>query len=208
MCVYKCFFQKIYWKKRDALTPRAPLLCLPPSRMHTHTHTHTHRHLDVICCGTGQKSQNMHLAPLPCWTFASKQPTAVPSISARGRPSLRARACRSLSASPSIQQPPYSRHLHIFIMQNANAVVFLILTKSLHFGEKKVFLIVHPNEAHIDFTLMMSFCDNFIISLANHCETLRTEGKLELPLRRKMNADQESINSERKEKSYQSSPKG
>ena len=52
--------------------------------------------------------------------------------------SIRARARRSLSASPSIQQPPYSRHLHThthtLIMQNANVFFFLVFNeRTVHF---------------------------------------------------------------------------
>lgn len=114
------------------------------------------------------------------------------SISARGRPSIRARACRSLSASP-IQQPPYSRHLHIFIMQNANAVVLHILTNAeCTFASMCVSSLFIQKKVHIDFMLMSFFYDHVlkIILSANHWETLRTEEESELSFRRRMNAHQ------------------
>lgn len=90
-----------------------PFLSLPLERANTHCYH---------CGATGQKrkkSLQILQTFLPfSGPLTSKKSTDVVSQQRSIRcPSICAPACRFLSASSPIQQPPYSWHLHIFNMQ-------------------------------------------------------------------------------------------
>lgn len=113
--------------------------CIDPC-CHTHsstrtrtsrqTHTRAHTRTSYLCCSRTEKVSIYIQLFCPLGLLRVNSLQLWPASALEVAPSIRARACRSLSASPSIQQSPYSRHLHILIMQNANAVVFLILTRT------------------------------------------------------------------------------
>ena len=127
--------------------------------------------------------------------------------------SIRARARRSLSASPSIQQPPYSRHLHTHTHTHSSCKMqmsFLSRLQRTHCALLEICggfppLRIPQNEVHVDCMHMgelydhLSLCQKERIMLsANHCE--RGRGIRALLQEEKRRLNQESIVSVHKER--------
>lgn len=161
---------KIITNTDDAISPpRDPPLFPLLSSLRAHTRTHH----QPKCVGTGtNQSPNKHLSPVTSRTFCEST-SAVSYGRSRGSAPVRVRACRSLSASPSIQQPPYSADPHIFIMKNANVLLGL--------NERAVRLLTprwSPFHVQLKWVLILFSWQAFLIFLflmtlsANHCQTI------------------------------------
>lgn len=160
---------KITTNKGDAIRTRDPPLLRLLSSLRAHTRTH--HHPKYVGTETNQ-SQNKHLSPLTSRTFCEST-SAVSYRRSCGRAPARVRACRSLSASTSIQQPPYSADPHIFIRKNAN-VLFRLNERAVRlltprwtpfYIQLKWVLMVFSSQAFLIFLFLMTLS-------ANHCETI------------------------------------